>query len=69
VLLTSERPILKALLHGCAARSRFLLRGLAAPILHFAFVESHAAGALDRRRRPDDRLREAHRFDGGVSER
>ena len=34
--------ILENLLFGRTARSRFLLRRLAAPILHFAAVESHA---------------------------
>ena len=33
--------ILKDLLFGRAARSRFLLCRLAAPILHFAAIESH----------------------------
>jgi hypothetical protein len=32
------------------ARSRFLLRGLAAPVLHFALVESHGRASMSGRR-------------------
>jgi hypothetical protein len=31
------------------ARSRFLLRGLAAPVLHFALVESHGCASMGGR--------------------
>ena len=32
------------------ARSRFLLRSLAAPVLHFALVESHGCASMDMSR-------------------
>jgi hypothetical protein len=42
--------LFKDLAIGRATCSRLLLRGLPAPVLHFALVESHAGIVVDRAR-------------------